>query len=60
MTDKYTDLTAAHECLQAVEYAANHIDDPYERGEFIRAWAQGDDLATDWPEYVAWRAGSGK
>lgn len=41
---------------KAVEFALEHIDDHYDRAEFLRECMHGDmvSIADDWPEFVDW------
>lgn len=49
---------AATECLLAVEYCANHIEDWDERAEFVTELAEydTDEFLVRWEAYAAWRA----
>lgn len=53
-----TGWQAAHECMLAVEYAANLDDSDDARGQFIRRFVARDlpDLLAKYPEYAAWRS----
>jgi hypothetical protein len=36
----------------ALDFALDHIEDPFERSDFLECWRSGD--VADWPEYFDW------
>jgi hypothetical protein len=40
------------DAADAIDYALGHIDDAFERSDFLECWRDGD--VSDWPAYFRW------